>query len=1685
MTTGFLYMSYAMNLSANGAGVYAGIQLLSNNVPYLFAGMRGGRTVLGVEKIQGGYAGSDSAYTVSTGTANVHTVVARYDFSARTLSLVGVYKTGSIAITEPGSWDVTYTVPAADAPALLNGIRLNMGGYGGATLGETWLDEIRLARSWQELFRLDPPVATNYAVGAANEVTDGALTGGTYGVALWLRDDAGLTNSTTTPNVDIWTAGGIQVVTDQTFAVRTFGDGDHNISPHFTIKNSTGEVILASIVFTNRPADGGATAYAPLGNDFVAQTVNSGEIPLGVYTAYVTAADNDEDRTGDRFVTTSVAVATFTVIQGPIIHYTDGSTNDWIGTAPSVVESSTLSSNEFIWRDRAFEQRTDAGLNVNNDLQEFRVAADLNNLYFLVRMQDVNNFGAPYLAITVDTDQSGADSDGAAVGSAGGGMSFNGDDADTGLGDGYHTNGNAALHYGERQIIVHNIDGVGQRIELYQGTNWYAPAVTGASNTMWNATDEVLEFTIAREALGLGGTVTARFTVATYQNAQIWANDGDSTTNYSGSDALDTIALHAYGYNHGTLNQNAYDQDISDGDLDFFFDVRLGNTGLLGNQIPSTPGVTGPTNDATLEAGSYVTFAWDAATDADDAVTSYLLEIGTNSTLGGENATVDYRYNIRGNTNAYTVTGLGSHSGTQFFWRVRSRDRAGALSASSPIRAFYLDQTDDDTTVPVPTLLYVGTNYMPGVSGIKTNITDAEAANRLVPVDIAIQWDDPSGVFLTNHPPYVSTNIYSAQGRIVPNWDITEVIGTTTNTYGYDKPFTNFWGWNGATSVTTYHHAAFSLTNIDLSATYYLTVSAEDEDNERGADPDGGGDGDAIPRDHAVATNALLQFYVVDDDPHPPTASNLLLSGVSSAETNLTDQEIRNGLWSLYLEMEDAYSGMETSEASGMLPRYSMVNSLGETVHQGRTWTSLSALDASAIRVGGERIMDQVPYTNVALGEYQVLWTAYDRDNDRTNDRASRVNYGGLADGTNVFTVVDDDTTPPGEITNVQYVVPGLVWTNVNYFQVRWTEAEDDSGVTEYRASTNWLVEPTLIEDGFPLPSFAEARSQSLTNTSFGWAASGTELPYLPTNVYGWGSFSSPGARPVYTNGVAQDGSMSMCLLIAEGENPGFNPRYAMAGQDVWLYNSNQLPVSLTYFGGYFRGDLSATGYAGNVGIAYLKVVFMDQYSNAILTVDNEYDDDHNGAPLKGVNAADWTYTSISYTNGPASTAFIRFMVGIAQHYSKLAYTGYWDSVGTAISFGYADMSIVTNAGEGVLTNWLFAVDSDEDRPADQLKGPNTNFVTMLDQTPPPQVADLSATNGPDETSEALLEWTPLAHAGNRASDDTPLSPWRSYVLFYEECTNCPVTTNSTRLDFTDGLTALNTNTTGAIVLSNLNYDAGYSVVIAGLDSAGNLGPLSATATVETVNFVVTQGLTRAVTPAATSNQVEVAWLASERKVYDVLYTDSPKITWFRSGNVGTNLAGEATNVIYQTASSGWQYSVGGSGSANGQLMPLDQAFLLELPIGAPTQTLVVIAQVPTQAVVQAIAGGTRTSPQYHVLSVNFPQRTPISQAGIVGSGFVANNNHILADEVRILNNRNGMGSLESPKARLYRRTDNTWRYNIQPTNTACFVDGVIPSADNYLIEPDEAVLIIRRNAGTMYWTNRPTYTAPGKTMNP
>ena len=236
----------------------------------------------------------------------------------------------------------------------------------------------------------------------------------------------------------------------------------------------------------------------------------------------------------------------------------------------------------------------------------------------------------------------------------------------------------------------------------------------------------------------------------------------------------------------------------------------------------------------------------------------------------------------------------------------------------------------------------------------------------------------------------------------------------------------------------------------------------------------------------------------------------------------------------------------------------------------------------------------------------------------------------------------------------------------------------------------------------------------------------------------------------------------------------------------------------------------------------------------------------------------------------------------------------------------------------------------------------------------------------------------------------------------------------------------------------------------------------------------------------ATTNDVEgtVAYVFGTNVLPSAgTFDDATKISWFGT-NHGGNARGSVVTAQVWLGTSGWNWQIGGSGSANQKRVPLGQGFLIELPLDAEPQSLIMIGRVPTQALVHAISSpaAAPTNPVYHVLSHQFPERIPLTSLGIsTNVGFRGGMNIGQSDEIRILSNTptNGVsqGSLVAPKARIWWRTsDNTWR-NAMTGNTL---------ANNYVIEPDDTIIIVHRRGVTITWTNRPVmYNPPTRNFAP
>jgi hypothetical protein len=1000
-------------------------------------------------------------------------------------------------------------------------------------------------------------------------------------------------------------------------------------------------------------------------------------------------------------------------------------------------------------------------------------------------------------------------------------------------------------------------------------------------------------------------------------------------------------------------------------------------------------------------------------------------------------------------------------------------------------------------------------------------------------------------------------------------------VGAATNVVAFDDMYVG----SLSNVLATATGVTVPYSNLFLGD-YTFRWSAQDSDNDRTNDTLG----------YTDATNMGYgphMFTVQDDQPGGPTGVDLWCNGFDKEWTNgvVRDQQIRNGQWLMSFRLVDP-SGVATSGiGDDWAPNYSLLNAAGVTVHQNFGFSSFGASD-SETNIVAFKTMPGVLYDDVDTGLYTIVFSAQNLDNDRPGDRGVHTNFSGMGQGDgaygagNQFLVVDDDTNGPTVPTNVAIDI--TYWTNINLFNITFNAATDDySGIFQYRYDTN-VTPSATVSNGELVTGVATSMLAvpSFSNADFEIGSHGEIIPENPTNLHGWQDYSSDNATGQYW-AIWQSGTGAMRHVIAAGNNAG-SPRYTLIGQQVSIDNTNGYPV-LASMSAWFSGNVSRVG-NGVTGAAFMKMEFFDASTTLIYTVDNEYGNDHNGNPLFGVNTPAWTNVLMTATNGPANTRFIRFMCGIGQHFTDLPYTGYWDNIAITVqvvgAVGNSYSFEMTNALEGVRTNWLFAVDDDNDRGNDRLKGLNTNYITMLDLTAPARVTNFVGTNGLDESSEVSLTWTPLTNAGHRASDGDPLSPWRTYYVYYT--TNATVTTNDPSVSFTNaGYGALNTNTTAAIMITNLEFDTTYRFVIRGQDRAGNLGLASPTVEVTTLSFIVTQGMVNA------SLNVDVSWLAATGRVYDVLYEDalgytdslsnrwytmagrvtnswltdagdinraapqemvntlrfyrvsregqwatnasprrasreiyvsktwqlrrgenwvslpflpetnryrvkdvfgtnllprgstiatSTKISWYGYTLAGTNSAGVATNVVWLSSANRWYYSLPPALSglpADNWPVPTNEAFNLEIPLSSSTQTFIGVGRLPTNAMTMTIYGADGET-NYSVVTWGTPYRVRVAELGLIGASFSGGVNVTRSDEIRILDNSEGRGSLAVPKARIWR--NGSTNFFLSPSGSL---------ANDYVIEPGEAIIVVRKRGPSIVWTNRLLYLPPGKNINP
>ena len=949
----------------------------------------------------------------------------------------------------------------------------------------------------------------------------------------------------------------------------------------------------------------------------------------------------------------------------------------------------------------------------------------------------------------------------------------------------------------------------------------------------------------------------------------------------------------------------------------------------------------------------------------------------------------------------------------------------------------------------------------------------------------------------------------------------------TNRTFGLG-PLAN--GDAKGSAVTMSATGGFAYASIVLG-TYTVRVAEVDYDDDRLND--------------SMTNQASYDLLVVDDDTTAPRISSqrgtyLTFNGASagSESTAITDGSLTNGL-SVTDRVYDTKSGILSASAQfRVLDPAGWDSGLQDFSTRPADGDGLASTYATGAIVAVTGF--NVDLTNRSLGVWTTVVYAADFDNDRPGDATTNIQSFAMY-------VVDDDVLGP-RMTNLSTM--GAAATPIlTSFETNdgWTIHSSAGDFTQAAYDGTWVGSNMIIQTFNPRGSVGYNASFS-ANQADGSCALALPAVDRPGSLILWAKLSgTPGTSTLAVERLVGGAWTSV------GEQSISGTSYV---EYAWTIDSTNLAESLRVrMNGKDSNNRSI--YMDDLAVAAYKA-----WTNA-------------GGLTMQWNAADDRFTGNS---GIHEYRYTAFGSGAPQYATN----------GTSVSQGLS--ALPAASGEGVTTGYIFAVDGDADRgPVDRMMGLPAPFVMRVDTTAPAKVTGLTATNGFDDTAEISLAWTGACpNAGNRMSDNTPLSPWHSYVVYYTDGPTGP-TTNDPYIayDANDGPSTMATNTTTSLMLSNFVSGADYRLAIAGVDRAGNIGQLSDTVLVSVANFVVTQG----VVAVSASNRVEISWIAKTNeagditRVFDALYFDSrggfanatsnswallgevtnswvhdtgsvarvspysmtstmrfyraaikdawhltnhirrasqqiyvsksvplvPGENWLSlfaipdedtvAGIFGTNRlpasssianaaritwyggatpSGNPVKTIYLSASNRWIYSLGGSGIADNMQVPLGEGFNVELPSTAPARNLIMIGQLPTNPVTQTIAARTN----FNIVSCPLPRRMKISELGLMEAGFQAGTNPLAvvqsADELRILNNASGNGSMTSPRLSVWVQKIGSGAANY------CKVGG-FTSAGNEYVEVDETIIWLRRGSQNTTWTNDPArfYSVPGKNMNP
>lgn len=573
------------------------------------------------------------------------------------------------------------------------------------------------------------------------------------------------------------------------------------------------------------------------------------------------------------------------------------------------------------------------------------------------------------------------------------------------------------------------------------------------------------------------------------------------------------------------------------------------------------------------------------------------------------------------------------------------------------------------------------------------------------------------------------------------------------------------------------------------------------------------------------------------------------LRSATSAVAVLVDLEVETGIWSLYVR-ESSASGIGAFENPLLDMGSRLISRTRNTVHLHRALPYVGCYwnhGSAPADISTAAFFDDLYAPYVLRSSEPMQFAAIDND---------------IMLPTALGNVRVNEETVPDE-------VPGrldVVWTNAPEFVITFDPLATDQdpgysirsiqrdvrGIGEYRVSpdpVNVLSASNRGVRGFPFP--VVTTNGALANYGFEMMTDGGDWKMNAQCFY---QTRSADAARVY------EGSNSLGQTVGGEAYQTFEFRNA----------SGVTPeVAMT---GWYRG-----------GPAHVQIAAFatNDLVHPIATVS-----------LTPPAAEDWTSFSLAQQDiGDGRTEFLRV---------SLAATGgqtYWDKLRFTVDIGTNRSSMRFRAGaenQGLIPQYIYAVDADYNRPGDRLGGLTKFFYIPFDMTPPTPIPMPAGGNGArvetvdDPTSQFDLEWSTTGvgpdnpaspiHPTKNAQDIDLLSQWHSYQIYYGTydaqvvpLDDDPTSTNSyiyktyiqndafrswTKIDpgtpiadptapgYQPTYHTLTNLETSRLRLYDLDYDQDYVVVVVGVDKAGNVGDadVQSWATNNTIRFALIRG---------------------------------------------------------------------------------------------------------------------------------------------------------------------------------------------------------------------------------------------------